>query len=133
MAPPDEQPVSTEEDEVGRLEMERLWQLRQENILPLERAWNLGRFYGLVLKGSQSFTCFQRVGIFMIGFLAIGVALTFLFGGWPFSKFEFPLKYVYQRLSEVSLGGMVAFLLRFLLGVRFCWVALRPQRHNRVE
>ena len=130
MPPPDEQFFCTEEEEVGRLEMERLWQLRQGNVLPLETAWNIGRFYGLVLKGSQPFTRFQRVGILLIGLLTIGIALIFLFAGVPFSRFEFSLQYVHQRLSEASLGGMVAFLLRFLLGIRFCWVALRPPHHN---
>ena len=60
------------------LEMEDNWYLRQENILPLETAWNEGRFYGLLLKGNQPFTRFQRLGIFLTGLQLLE------FGSLPF-------------------------------------------------
>ena len=92
--------------------MERAWRLRQENVLPLETAWNEGRFYGLLLKGNQPFTGVQRAGILFIGLLAIGVATMWLF---------FPSG---SRVWTPVLLMYIAF------GVRFCCVALKcPPRH----
>ena len=84
---PAEQSGPPQDVERGRLQMEREWQLRQENVLPLETAWNEGNFYGRVLKGRQLLTGVQRVGIFMIGIQAIGVAGLMLFLSWPFPEF----------------------------------------------
>jgi len=125
--PPADDSAPIKNEARDRLEMERNWQLRQENVLPLEAAWNEGRFYGLVLKGSKRFTSVQRVGIFLIGFLALGTALTIvplLFHGVGPS-----LQLVYQKLPDVSLLSMPVILLELAFGFRLCWVALkRPSR-----
>ena len=120
----------SQEAERGRLETERNWQLRQENILPLETAWNEGRFYGLVLKGSQRFTGVQRAGIFVLGLLAIGFALAMFLALARFHGVGPSLKSIYQRLPDVSLLSMPFILLEFALGFRFCWVALKRPPHN---
>jgi hypothetical protein len=78
------------------------------------------------LKGSQPFTCFHRVGILLMGLEAIGVGLMFLFLSGPSLEFDFSLKFVYQRLSESSPVRTAQLLLVILVGLRFCWVALRP-------
>jgi hypothetical protein len=92
--------------------MERAWRLRQENVLPLETAWNEGRFYGLLLKGNQPFTRVQRAGILFLGLQAIGVG-TMIF-----------------RLPHVSRVWTPVLLVYIVFGVRFCWVALKhPPRH----
>jgi hypothetical protein len=68
----DKESAVAQQVELSRFEMERDWQLRQENVLPLETAWNEGRFYGRVLKGLQPLTTLQRIGILLIGVQAIG-------------------------------------------------------------
>jgi hypothetical protein len=113
MLPFDDESVPFQEIELRRFEMERAWQLRQDNILPLETAWNEGRFYGIVLKGAEPFTFFQRVGIFLIGVPAISVgAMIFVLypvrGSWI------------EALPDVLIA---------LLGFRVCWVAIRRLPH----
>jgi hypothetical protein len=110
------------EDEPGRLEQERKFQLRQENILPLETARNEGRFYGLALKGSQRLRGVQRVGISMLGFLAIAVALMTVMA---VDRFHGRLGLLSSRLIS---GPFV--LLEFALGFRLCWVALKRVPHH---
>jgi hypothetical protein len=126
MAPSDKEFDSPQEAERGRLEMEREWELRQENVLPLETAWNEGRFYGRVLKGRQPLTGIQRVGILLIGIQTVGVAAMMLFLDWPFPKFGPSLKSIHRRLPDVSLVWMPVLLLGIALGLRFCWVGLKP-------
>ena len=64
MLPFDDESVPFKEIERRRFEMERAWNLRQENILPLETAWNEGRFYGVVLKGAGPVHIFSARGNF---------------------------------------------------------------------
>jgi len=133
MPPPVDDSSLSQKVERGRLEMESNWQLRQENVLPLETAWNEGRFYGRVLKGSQRFTGVQRAGIFLIGLIAIGVASTtiVLEKQLPLLRIGPSLKSIYQRLPDVSLLSMPVLFLYFGVGIRFCWVALKgPPRHT---
>jgi hypothetical protein len=125
MPPPTDDTPLAREVELGRLEMESNWQLRQENVLPLETAWNEGRFYGLVLKGRQRFTGFQRAGIFVMGLQAIGVASSMLLLDWPIPQVGPSLKSVYHRFPNADLYRMPVLLLVVVLGMRFCWVAVR--------
>jgi hypothetical protein len=104
MSSSDNKPGSPEEFERGRIEMERGWESKQENVLPLETAWNEGWFYGRVLKGSRSLTGIQRTGI--------------------------------HRLPDVSLIWALILLPGAAIGLRFCWVALKPspqQPPNEIE
>jgi len=125
--PPPADDFLSQKVELGRLEMERNWQLRQENVLPLETAWNEGRFYGLVLKGGQPFSGVQRVGIFVLGLLSIGVSSMMFI---PLLQVGPSLKSIYQRLSNVSLLSMPVHFLYFAVGFRFCWVALKSLPHH---
>jgi hypothetical protein len=122
MPPPADDFSRPQEGERGRLEMERNFQLSQENVLPLETAWNEGRFYGLALKGSQQLTGVQRVGIFMLGFLAIAVALMTVIA---VGRFHGRL----GLLSSLFISGPFV-LLEFALGFRLCWVAIKRAPHH---
>jgi hypothetical protein len=115
---------------LGRQEMERDWKLRQENVLPLETAQNEGRFYGRVLKGSRPLTGVQRTGILLIGLQAVGFAAMMLFHDWPYPKVGPSLKSFYQNLPDVPLIWMPVILLGAAVGLRFCWVALKPYRNT---
>jgi hypothetical protein len=126
MSSSDNKPVSPEELERGRLEMERSWELKQENVLPLETARNEGWFYGRVLKGSRPLTGIQRTGILLIGLQMVGVAAMMLFLDWPFPKVGPSLKSIYHRLPDVSLIWVLILLPGAVIGLRFCWVALKP-------
>lgn len=129
MAASDKESGSSEEVELGRREMERGWELRQENVLPLQTAANEGGFYGRVLKGSQPLTGVQRAGILLIGLQAIGMAaLSLFFGVGP--NIGPSLKSIYQQLPDVSLVWLPVPLLGVVLGVRFCWVAFKRRPHG---
>jgi hypothetical protein len=132
MPPPGDDSTISEEVERGRLEMERNWQLRQENVLPLETAWNEGRFYELLLKGGRPLSGVQRVGIFVLGLLEIGVPSVTLAleRRLPLLRVGPSLKSIYQRLPDVSLLSIPILVLYFAVGFRFCWVALKgsPRR-----
>jgi hypothetical protein len=130
MSSSDNKPVSPEELERGRLEMERSWELKQENVLPLETAWNEGWFYGRVLKGSRPLTGIQRTGILLIGLQMVGVAAMMLFLDWPFPKVGPSLKSIYHRLPDVSLIWVLILLPGAAIGLRFCWVALKPSQQQ---
>jgi hypothetical protein len=134
MPPPADNSLS-QEVEHDRSEMEHNWQLRQENVLPVETAWNEGRFYGRVLKGSQRFSGVQRVGIFVLGFLAIGAAsmMFVLEKRLPFLRVGPSLKSIYQRLPDVSLVSLPILFLYFAVGFRFCWVALKRTPNGRLR
>jgi hypothetical protein len=116
--------------ERGRQEMERDWKLRQENVLPLEAAQNEGRFYGWALKGSRPLTGVQRTGILLIGLQAVGFAAMMLFHEWPYPKVGPSLKSFHQHLPDVPLIWMPVIFLGAALGLRFCWVALKPYRNT---
>ncbi len=134
--PPADNSSPSREGERGRLEMERNWQLRQENVLPLETAWNEGRFYGLLLKGGRPFSRFQRVGIFILGLVMIGMASMTLAFERQLSLLKVgpSLKSIYQRLPDVPLLSIPVFVLYFAVGLRFCWVALkRPSHHKHMS
>ena len=127
LAPDDD--ASAEEFERGLLEMEDNWYLHQENILPLETAWNEGRFYGLLLRGNQPFTPFQRLGIFVTGLQVLGVASMFFYFDSLSHSIGPSLKFASDRLPNVSLFWLPVFLLEIALGLRMCWVALnRPHQ-----
>ena len=135
MSSSDNKPVSPEELERGRLEMERSWELKQENVLPLETAWNEGWFYGRVLKGSRPLTGIQRTGILLIGLQMVGVA-AMMFLNFPFPKVGPSLKSICHRLPDVSLIWALILLPGAAIGLRFCWVALKPspqQLQNETE
>jgi hypothetical protein len=126
--PPDDDDDSLGEFERGRHEMELAWFLRQENILPLESAWNEGRFYGLVLKGNQPFTAFQRLAILVFGLQAMGTGLLVFLVERHFMKEGLSLKVFYQRFPDVPLAWVILLpvvLLNFLFGARVCWVAIK--------
>ena len=106
MLPFDDESVPLHEIERRRFEMERAWNLRQENILPLETAWKEGRLYGLTLNGAEPLTFFQRAGIFQVGVQAVGLA---------------PIMFALDSLRARALP----YALIALLGLRFCWVAIR--------
>jgi hypothetical protein len=129
MAASDKESGPPEEDELSRRQMERDWELKQENVLPLETAANEGDFYGRVIKGSQPLTGVQRAGILLIGLQAIGFAALTLFLG-DFPKVGPSLKSVHQHLPDISLVWMPVPLLGILLGVRFCWVAFKHRPHG---
>lgn len=133
MPPPTDDVPLSRRVELGRLEMESNWQLRQENVLPLETAWNEGRFYGLVLKGRQRFTAIQRAGIFVMGLQLIGVASSMFLVDGPIPQVGPSLKSVYHRFPNVDLYRMPVLLLAVVLGIRFCWVAVRGASTDRVE
>jgi hypothetical protein len=135
MSSSDNKPGSPEEFERGRIEMERGWESKQENVLPLETAWNEGWFYGRVLKGSRSLTGIQRTGILLIGLQMVGVA-AMMFLNFPFPKVGPSLKSIYDRLPDVSLIWALILLPGAAIGLRFCWVALKPspqQPQNETE
>ena len=134
MPPAPDDDALAEEFERGLLEMEDNWYLRQENILPLETAWNEGRFYGLLLKGNQPFTRFQRLGIFLTGlqlveFASIALLLRFrcLHPLGP------SLRLLNDRLRNISLVWLPVFLLEIALGLRMCWVALKRSPRHELE
>jgi hypothetical protein len=136
MSSSDNKPASPEEFERGRIEMERGWESKQENVLPLETAWNEGWFYGRVLKGSRPLTGVQRTGILLIGVQTFGAAAMMFFLEWPFPRVGPSLKSFYQRLPDVPLIWTPVLLLAAALGLRFCWVALKPspqQPQNETE
>lgn len=135
MPPAPDDDASAEEFERGLMEMEDNWYLRQENILPLETAWNEGRFYGLLLKGNQLFTPFQRLGIFVTGVQAVGVASMFFYFDSLSRQIGPSLNMVKDRLPNISLFSLPFFLLEIALGLRMCWVALQrpPQRDTEAE
>ena len=129
--------VAFEEFERGRLEMERTWYLRQENILPLERARNEGRFYGLLLKGSQPFTGFQRCAILVFGLQIAGTGLLVFLMDSHLMPHTLSLRTIYRALPDVPLSWLALLpvvFLNFLFGSRLCWVATkRPPTHIHVE
>ncbi len=109
--------------------MEGYWQTRQENLLPLETARNEGRFYGLALKGRRQLTGVQRIGIFIIGMLALGVAFAMSVAVDSSHRFGPSLKSIYHALPDVVLLLLPIILLELAFGLRLCWVALR-RPHN---
>ncbi|MGA7854769.1 MAG: hypothetical protein WCA15_15690 [Candidatus Acidiferrales bacterium] len=113
--------------------MEDNWYLRQENILPLETAWNEGRFYGLLLKGNQPFTPFQRLGIFVTGLQTVGVASMFFYFDSLSRQIGPSLKMVNDRLPNIPLFSLPFFLLKIALGLRMCWVALKRSPRHELE
>lgn len=106
--------------------MEREWRLRQENVLPLETAFNEGRFYGLALKGSRRLTRVQRIGLFLIGIVALGTGLTISAEIQFFPSVGPSLKSIYSALPDISVVFLPVLLLELALGARLCWVALKP-------
>lgn len=111
--------------------MERNWQLRQESVLPLEAALNEGRFYGLALKGGRRLTTVQRVGIFMLGLLALGTAFA-LTVDYPQKLLGPTLKSIYHGLPDIPLLLVPVLVFDFALGLRLWWVAfkLHPRPHQ---
>lgn len=113
-------------DERARLEMERNWQMRQQNVLPLETARNEGRFYGLALKGSARLTGVHRMGLFMLGILALGSALAMSLADDSSRRFGPTLKSIHHALPDVDLFLLPIIVLEVALGLRLWWVALKP-------
>jgi hypothetical protein len=58
------------EDDIQRFEAEVGF--RQSNILPLDYARNLGRFYGLLIRASCPASLLGRAGFLMMGILWVG-------------------------------------------------------------
>ena len=55
------------ETEIRRFEAETAF--HQSNILPLDQAQNLGRFYGLLIRASYPQNVLERIGFVFIGLL----------------------------------------------------------------
>ena len=126
MAPPDKKSDALRNDELGRLKLEHEWLSRQENVLPMETAWNEGKFYGQVLKGRRPLTGVQRAGILLIGLQVVGIAAAMMFApGWILPDFGPSLKSIYRGLPALPLVWIPFLLLELGLGLRLCFVAVR--------
>jgi hypothetical protein len=127
----EEKPRFTDLDH-RRREMERNWQLRQENVLPLSAARNEGWFYGFLSKGTQRLTTVQRLGLFIIGFAMVGTIALLTFA--DAEQFQFhgigpSLKSINSALPDISLLALPLILLLVGFGLRLLWVALKPSSH----
>ncbi|MFZ0787600.1 MAG: hypothetical protein WA369_01500 [Candidatus Acidiferrales bacterium] len=128
MAPPKDRSDPPRGDEFGCLELERQWLSRQENVLPMETAWNEGKFYGQVLKGRRQLTTVQRIGILLMGLQAIAFGAMIVFArGWLLPDFGPSLRSIDASLPPLPLIRVPVFLLEFGLGIRLCFVALKPR------
>lgn len=126
MSPTDEQLDPFGEIVRCREEMERLWDLRQENILPLENAWNVGRFYGIILRGGRAFTRLQRAGILALGLTAAGMAASVAFLIPPLD-----LLHEGSHISHLPIFLRPSILISASGGLRLLWVALKPYHPRR--
>jgi hypothetical protein len=115
----------------GRTEMEREWQIRQQNVLPLSTAWNEGRFYGRALTGGRRLTGVQRVGLFLIGLQAIAVPLILVFGKPSLTATGHTFHISHHEFAGVPVVWLPVYLTYMLLGARFCWVALRRNQASK--
>ncbi|MGA9938926.1 MAG: hypothetical protein WBP92_11835 [Candidatus Acidiferrales bacterium] len=94
----------------------------------METAWNEGKFYGQVLKGRRQLTTVQRIGILLMGLQAIAFGAMIVFArGWLLPDFGPSLRSIDASLPPLPLIRVPVFLLEFGLGIRLCFVALKPR------
>jgi len=133
MAAPNHESDAARDDELGRLELEREWLSRQENVLPLEAAGNEGRFYGQVLKGRRQLTLVQRLGILLIGLQMIAIGTVIMLApGWLLPDFGPSLKSIDATLPGLPLIWIPVLLLDVAVGLRFCFVACQRPQQRRI-
>ncbi|HEV2615777.1 MAG TPA: hypothetical protein VGU63_04105 [Candidatus Acidoferrales bacterium] len=91
------------EEAIQRFEAETLF--RQSNVLPMDAAFNMGRFYGLLLRASR-----PRNGIERVGFLFMGI----------------------EWVSSATVPSPLSVLFS-LAGLKLIWTACRRAEHPRAE
>lgn len=118
MAPPETDIDPFEEIRLGRARMEWEWRFRQENLLPMETAYNEGRFFGLLLKGGRPLNTAQRIGVLATAtwvLMTPGSAISLGMASGHFSS---------DRFLEPGLIVLLSTLPYMLIGIRLAWVAL---------
>jgi hypothetical protein len=75
----------TLEEAIRRWETE--FAFRQSNILPMDSAYNVGRFYGLLIRAARPRNTMERVGFIFFGVMWTAGAVPSL----PISALLFPL------------------------------------------
>ena len=100
--------------------MEWEWRFRQENLLPMETAYNEGRFFGLLLKGNRPLNTAQRIGVLAMAACALMTPGVTLFVDKASGRFSS------DRFLEPRLIVLLSTLPYILIGIRLAWVALIP-------
>lgn len=119
MAHPETDIDPFEEIRLGRARMEWEWRFRQENLLPMETAYNEGRFFGLLLKGGWPLNTAQRIGVLATATWALmspGSTISLGMASGNFSS---------DRFLGPGLIVLLSTLPYMLIGIRLAWVGLR--------
>jgi len=86
------------EEGLRRFEAEILF--RQSNVLPMDSALNVGRFYGLLIRAQRPRNGMERVGFIFMGILWLSAALP-VFPG-PAFLFPFGLKFIWTACKPAK-------------------------------
>jgi hypothetical protein len=102
----------------------------QRNVLPMDEARNVGRFYGQIIRGERPLNAVQRIGCFLLGNLFFWGAITVVIGAFPrFFSVSGP------RLEPIGGKSVSMVYLPFaaaslFLGLKIIAAAITPHRHK---
>jgi hypothetical protein len=102
--PPDATPEEIAlEEEIRRFEAEAAF--HQSNILPMDYAMNLGRFYGLLIRASRPRNQIERLGLIFMG-----------------------ISWIASGLPNVPISWLL-----LPLGLKLLWTACRPSQREPAD
>jgi len=123
-------PLITLEDARARLESE--FELNQSNVLPLDVARNEGRFYGSMIRGNRALNPAQRIGFFLMGFLACGQAFFAVLGAFPQLAKAAGMRVFPTDNQAISYAYLAFSALILFIGVKLIVKAFTPNKQARI-
>ena len=117
--------------EQGRERLEADFVSRQSNVLPLDSARNEGRFYGNMIRGDRQLNAAQRIGFFLMGFLACGQALFVALMAFPRLGQAIGMPARPGGSQGLLLATLPFSALFFFLGLKFIAKAVTPNKPSQ--
>jgi hypothetical protein len=104
---------------------------QQSNVLPLDAARNDGRFYGNLIRGDRSLNPIQRIGFFLMGFLACSQAFFVIVSAFPQLAEAAGIRVLPESNHAVVLAYFPFSAIVLFFGIKFIVPAVAPRKQKQ--
>jgi hypothetical protein len=113
--------------EEARQHLEAEFASQQSNVLPLDAARNEGRFYANLIRDDRSLNPIQRIGFFLMGFLACSQAFFVVVSVFPLLAKATGMRVLPESNHAVVLAYLPFSAIVLFFGIKFIVTAVAPR------
>jgi hypothetical protein len=117
--------------EQARQRLETEFASQQSNVLPLDAARNEGRFYGNLIRGDRSLNPIQRIGFFLMGFLACSQTFFVIVSAFPQLAKAAGMRVLPESNRAVVLAYLPFSAIILFFGIKFIVTAVAPRKQKQ--